>query len=115
LEALVDYGDVDRSSSSRSASPQRSTSCALSDGVATVNFGAIAPDDFFAHAAIVLSLTGLSGIRAVALRSNGKPCCVSDFESKPLAAPVTRSLYHGWSGEPCDSRKYPGAITCSDY
>ena len=87
----------------------------VSDGLATVNFGANAPEDFFAHAAVVLSLTELSGIRAVALRSNGKPCCVFDFKSEPLAAPVTRSLYHGWSGEPCDLRTYDGAIRCGDY
>jgi spore germination protein GerM len=87
----------------------------VSNGVATVNFGAAVPQDFFAHAAVVLSLTELSGIRAVALRSNGKPCCIFDFKSKPLAAPVTRSLYHGWSGEPCDLRTYAGAIACRDY
>jgi len=87
----------------------------VSDGLATVNFGANAPEDFFARAAVVLSLTELSGIRAVALRSSGKPCCVFDFESEPLTAPVTRSLYHGWPGEPCDLRTYDGAITCRDY
>jgi spore germination protein GerM len=87
----------------------------VQNGVATVNFGDDASEDFFAQGAVVLSLTELPGIRAVALRSNGKPCCVFDFESQPLAAPVTRSLYHGWSGEPCDLRTYDGAITCGDY
>jgi spore germination protein GerM len=87
----------------------------VSDGIATVNFGGAAPEDFFAHAAVVLSLTEIPGVRAVALRSNGKPCCIFDFESEPLSAPVTRSLYHGWSGEPCDLRTYDGAIACRDY
>jgi spore germination protein GerM len=87
----------------------------VSGGIATVNFGGNAPRDFFAHAAVVLSLTELSGVRAVALRSNGKPCCIFDFESEPLAAPVTRVNYHGWSGEPCELRTYAGAISCRDY
>jgi spore germination protein GerM len=84
----------------------------VSSGVATVNFGDYAPEDFFAQGAVVLSLTELPGIRAVALRANGKPCCVYDFESEPLATPITRSLYHGWSGEPCVLRTYAGAISC---
>jgi spore germination protein GerM len=84
----------------------------VSNGVATVNFGDHAPEDFFAQGAVVLSLTDLPGIRAVALRSNGKPCCVYNFESEPLATPFTRSLYHGWSGEPCALRTYAGAIAC---
>lgn len=84
----------------------------VSDGVATVNFGAHAPEDFYAHASVVLSLTELPGIRAVALRSNGKPCCVYNHESKPIPAAATPSLYHGWSGEPCELRTYAGAIAC---
>ena len=87
----------------------------VSDGVATVNFGGRAPEDFFAHAAVVLSLTEIPGVRAVALRSNGKTCCIFDFDSEPLSASVTRSLYHGWSGEPCNLRTYDGAIACRDY
>ena len=59
-----------------------------------------------------LGVAVLPGIRAVALRSNGKPCCVYNFESAPLATPITRSLYHGWSGEPCALRTYAGAISC---
>lgn len=85
----------------------------VSNGVATVNFGDDAPEDFFAQGAVVLSLTELPGIRAVALRSNGKPCCVYNFESEPLATSITRSLYHGWSGEPCALRTYAGAISCA--
>ncbi len=84
----------------------------VSERVATVNFGALAPEDFYAHAAVVLSLTKLPGIRAVALRSNGKPCCVYNFESEPIAAAVAPALYHGWPGEPCELRTYAGAIAC---
>ena len=84
----------------------------VSDGTATVNFGGSAPQAFYTHAAIVLSLTDLPGINAVALRYNGEPCCVYTLDGKVATAPVTRLLYRGWPGEPCALRTYADAVAC---
>jgi hypothetical protein len=84
----------------------------VSNGTATVNFGGSAPQAFYTHAAIVLSLTELPGIKAVALRSNGEPCCVYTLDGKVAPAPITRRLYRGWPGEPCALRTYADAVVC---
>jgi len=84
----------------------------VSDGTATVNFGGSAPQAFYTHAAIVLSLTDLPGINAVALRYDGEPCCVYTLDGKVATAPVTRLLYRGWPGEPCALRTYADAVAC---
>ena len=82
-----------------------------SDGTVTVDFGGSEPQDFYTHAAIVLSLTALSEVRAVELRYNGDPCCVYDQQGNVIT-PVTRTLYHGWPGEPCALRTYSDAVRC---
>jgi hypothetical protein len=81
------------------------------NGTVTVDFAGAEPQAFYTHAAIVLSLTALSGVRAVELRYNGEPCCVYDQRGKVIT-PVNRSLYHGWPGEPCALRTYPDAVKC---
>jgi Sporulation and spore germination len=82
-----------------------------SAGTVTVDFAGSEPHDFYTHAATVLSLTELAGVRAVVLRYNGQPCCVYDQQGNVIT-PVTRALYHGWPGEPCDLRTYPDAVQC---
>jgi Sporulation and spore germination len=82
-----------------------------SDGTVTVDFAGSEPQDFYTHAATVLSLTELAGVRAVALRYNGQPCCVYNQQGNVIT-PVTRTLYRGWPGEPCGLRTYPDAVRC---
>ena len=84
----------------------------VDDGTATVDFGGSEPQAFYTHAAIVLSLTELPGIKAVALRYNRGPCCVYTLDGNVITAPITRQLYHGWPGEPCALRTYPDAVKC---
>lgn len=83
-----------------------------SKGTATVNLAGSPARNWYTHAAIVFSLTDLPGIRAVALRYHGRPCCLYNLRSKIVARPFTRSLYHGWPGEPCDLRTYVDAVRC---
>jgi hypothetical protein len=66
---------------------------------------------FAGQAAIVFSLTRLPGISSVSLRPNGEICCVYDQQGRSVD-PLTRKLYRGWSGEPCEARTYPGAVHC---
>lgn len=82
-----------------------------SNGTVTVDFAGSEPQDFYTHAAIVLSLTALSGVRAVELRYDGKPCCVYDQQGNVIT-PITRTLYRGWPGEPCALRTYSDAVRC---
>jgi hypothetical protein len=89
----------------------RIESVSESNGTVTVEFAGSEPQDFYTHAAIVLSLTALSGVRAVELRYNDGPCCVYDHRGKVIT-PVNRILYHGWPGEPCALRTYPDAVKC---
>ena len=56
----------------------RIESVSESNGTVTVEFVGSEPQDFYTHAAIVLSLTALSRVRAVELRYNGEPCCLYD-------------------------------------
>jgi hypothetical protein len=84
----------------------------VSKGTATVNLGGNPARNWYTHAAIVFSLTDLPGIRAVALRYHGRPCCLYNLQSKIATQPLTRSLYHGWPGEPCAFRMYPDAVKC---
>jgi hypothetical protein len=64
-----------------------------------------------AAAALVFSLTELSGIERVSLRRDGHPCCVYDHDGQVIDL-LTRSLYRGWSREPCALRTYPDAVPC---
>jgi Sporulation and spore germination len=89
----------------------RIESVSESNGTVTVDFAGSEPQDFYTHAAIVLSLTALSEVRAVELRYNGEPCCVYDQQGTVIT-PVTRTLYRGWPGEPCALRTYPDAVEC---
>jgi hypothetical protein len=82
-----------------------------SDNTVTVDLAGNEPQDFYTHAAAVLSLTELAGVRAVVLRYSGRPCCVYDQQGNVIT-PVTRTLYHGWPGEPCALRTYPDAVSC---
>ena len=82
-----------------------------SNGMVTVDFAGSKPQDFYTHAAIVFSLTALTGVQAVELRYNGEPCCVYDQQGKVIT-PVKRALYRGWPGEPCALRTYPDAVQC---
>jgi spore germination protein GerM len=89
----------------------RVVSVHVADGTATVNFGGVPPANFYTHAAVVFSLTALPGIDAVALRYNGRPCCIYDHDGNVIT-PATRRLYRGWPGEPCALRTYADAVTC---
>ncbi|TMJ94438.1 MAG: GerMN domain-containing protein [Actinobacteria bacterium] len=81
------------------------------DNTAVVDLSGRPLDDFDAHAALVFTLTSLPGIDRVVLLSHGKPCCVHDMQGG-VVSPLTRDLYRGWAGEPCDARTYADAVRC---
>ena len=85
-------------------------SVAVDHGLATVQLTGKAPD-FYGSAAIVYSLTQLSGVRAVRLLLERKPCCVYDMRNRPIRL-LTRRTFRGWQGEPCALRTYRGAVRC---
>ena len=68
--------------------------------------------DFDGAGQIVYTLTSLSGIRRVALRHEGDPCCVYRHDGSAIAEPHTRRDFRGWGGEPCEFRETP-APSCS--
>jgi spore germination protein GerM len=81
------------------------------DGIAVFAYAGPPIRSFAGQAAIVFSLTRLSGISSVSLRANGEICCVYDHQGRSID-PLTRKLYRGWSGEPCEARSYPNAVPC---
>jgi hypothetical protein len=81
------------------------------DGIAVFAYAGPPIQSFAGQAAIVFSLTRLSGISSVSLRSNGEICCVYDQQGRSIDA-LTRKLYRGWSGEPCEARTYRDAVHC---
>jgi spore germination protein GerM len=83
----------------------------IRDGTAVLDYSGAAIRDFYAEAALVFSLTELPGVERVSLRFDGRPCCVYDLESR-IIDPLTRKLYRGWPGEPCEARTYPDAVRC---
>jgi hypothetical protein len=80
------------------------------EGAAVVDYSG-AELGLSAAAALVFSLTELRGIESVSLRRNGSPCCVYDHDGQVIDL-LTRSLYRGWSREPCALRTYPDAVPC---
>ena len=82
------------------------------DGTAVVAYTGPRIRSFAGQAAIVFSLTALSGLSSVSLHSNGEICCVYDQQGRSID-PLTRKLYRGWSGEPCEARFYRDAVPCS--
>jgi spore germination protein GerM len=83
----------------------------ICDGTAVVDYSGEPIRDFYAEAAVVFSLTALPGIERVSLRHEGTPCCAMDQQGNTID-PLTRRLYRGWPGEPCDLRTYAGAVPC---
>ena len=81
------------------------------DGTAVVAYVGPPIRSLAGQAAIVFSLTRLSGVSSVSLRSNGEICCVYEQEGRSFD-PLTRKLYRGWSGEPCEGRFYRDAVPC---
>jgi spore germination protein GerM len=104
-------GEVDEGCLSTIPDSVRIESVSESNGTVTADFAGSEPHNFYTHAATVLSLTELAGVRAVVLRYNRKPCCVYDQQGNVIT-PIHRTLYHGWRGEPCALRTYPDAVKC---
>jgi spore germination protein GerM len=67
--------------------------------------------DVYGAAAIVYSLTALPRVERVALRLEGKPCCIHRHDGTVIAL-VSRRSYTGWQGEPCEERDAPDAVRC---
>jgi Sporulation and spore germination len=88
----------------------RAFSVAVHGGTAVVDYSG-AELGFSGAAALVFSLTELSGVEGVSLRRDGRSCCVYDHDGQVID-PLTRSLYRGWSREPCALRTYPDAVPC---
>jgi hypothetical protein len=84
----------------------------VAGGTAIVQLTGSEPADFYAHGAIVFSLTALSGIERVTLQLDGKPCCVYGHDGKVRSEPLTRREYDYWQGEPCGERDQPDAVRC---
>jgi hypothetical protein len=80
---------------------------------AVVSLSWLPPDDLYAAAATVYSLTELPGIETVSLRLDGEPCCVYDQQGDVID-PLRRNIFRGWPGEPCDLRTYTDAVACRD-
>jgi hypothetical protein len=85
-------------------------SVAIKGGTATVELLGSEPD-FYGAAAIVYTLTALSGVERVALRLNGEPCCAYRHDGTAIHF-LSRRDYAGWQGEPCGERDRPGAVRC---
>ena len=80
---------------------------------AVVSLSGLPPDDLYAAAATVYSLTELPGIETVSLRLDGEPCCVYDQQSDVID-PLRRNIFRGWPGEPCELRAYTDAVACRE-
>jgi spore germination protein GerM len=90
----------------------RVRSVAVDGGTATVELAGAEPNEFYAHGAIVYSLTELPGIDRVAFRLDGKPCCVYHHDGTVRTEPLIRRVYDYWQGEPCGERDQPDAVHC---
>jgi hypothetical protein len=62
----------------------------VTGGTATVELTGSEPADFYAHGAIVFSLTALPGIERVKLQLDRKPCCVYGHDGKVRSKALTR-------------------------
>lgn len=92
------------------ASRTRVQGVTVADGKATVELEGGEPD-FYGAAAIVYSLTSRPDVERVALRLNGRACCIRRHDGTPFAL-VSRRHFTGWQGEPCAERKRPDAVRC---
>jgi spore germination protein GerM len=81
----------------------------LAGGVAGAGLPRI---DFEGAGQIVYTLTSVPGISRVALRHEGRPCCIYRHDGSAIAEPHTRRNFRGWGGEPCEFRETP-APSCS--
>jgi hypothetical protein len=90
----------------------------VTNGTAVVDFTGSRADPTFlgstvdGAAQVIYTLTSLPGIRRVALRHEGKPCCMYRHDGSAIAEPHTRRDFKGWGGEPCEFRETP-APSCS--
>lgn len=78
---------------------------ALSNGTARVNLRSDRPsrrwpDQMYATAQLVYTLTELAPVRRVVLRVEGRRCCVYDMQNRPWRKPLDRHLFAGWQGAP---------------
>jgi hypothetical protein len=85
-------------------------SVSIQRGTATVELAGREPD-YYGAGAIVYSLTALPGVERVALRLDGKPCCVYRHDGTPIMF-LSRRNYTGWQGEPCAERDRRDAVRC---
>ena len=60
------------------------------------------PDEYYATAQLVYTLTELPGVERVAITVNGARCCVYDMQQRPWKKPLTRQLFANWQGAPVD-------------
>jgi hypothetical protein len=81
-------------------------------GTATVELLGHEPE-LYGTAAIVYSLTELSGVEAVRLRLDGRPCCAYLLSGGVDSRPLTRVSYRGWPGYPCPLRTRPDSVRCT--
>ena len=87
----------------------RVSSVALVAGTATIRLASDAPprrwpDQQYAAAQLVYTLTELQQVKQVVLTVNHKRCCVYDMRRQPWMKPMTRALFASWQGAPLKSR-----------
>jgi sporulation and spore germination protein len=75
----------------------------VSGDMATVELAGAEPD-YLGSAAIVYSVTELTGVQRVRLLLDGRPCCVHTHQGTPWPGALERRTFRGWTGEPCPLR-----------
>jgi hypothetical protein len=60
------------------------------------------PDEFYATAQLVYTVTALPGVERLVVTVNGRRCCAYDMRQRPWAKPLTRQLFANWQGAPLD-------------
>jgi spore germination protein GerM len=85
----------------------RVSTVALANGTARIRLSSARPprrwpDEFYATAQLVYTLTGLVDVQRVVLTVNGTRCCVYDMRQRPWMRPLTRALFAHWQGAPAD-------------
>jgi hypothetical protein len=90
----------------------RVRSVSVVDSTATVELAGREPD-YYGSAALVYSLTSLSGVETVRLRLDGQPCCVYAHSGRPVEA-LTAKSFAAWQGEPCALRSGVDAVSCRE-
>jgi spore germination protein GerM len=85
----------------------RVSTVALANGTARIRLSSQTPpqrwpDEFYATAQLVYTLTERADVQRVVLTVNGTRCCVYDMQQRPWMRPLTRGLFAHWQGAPVD-------------